>query len=59
MIVYSMVLIPWRISFNQKASDVMVAFDYFVDCVFGVDIVLSFNSAYFEEVSFISHGSKE
>lgn len=50
MIVYSMVLIPWRISYRQDASGGMLIFDYFVDAVFGIDIVVCFNAAYFEEV---------
>eukprot|EP00903_Cladosiphon_okamuranus_P016337 g15066.t1 len=49
MIVYSMVFIPWRISYRQDASGGMLIFDYFVDAVFGIDIVVCFNAAYFEE----------
>ncbi len=52
LIVYSMVVIPWRISFRQDASGAMLVFDYIVDGVFGIDIVISFNAAYFEEVYF-------
>lgn len=51
MIVYSIVVIPWRISFQQDASGGMLIFDYCVDCLFGIDIVLCFNSAYIEEVN--------
>lgn len=50
MIVYSIVVIPWRISFRQDASGGMLIFDYIVDAVFGIDIVLCFNAAYYEEV---------
>ena len=50
MIVYSMVVIPWRIGFRQDASGGMIIFDYSVDAVFCIDIVVCFNSAYFEEV---------
>lgn len=52
MIVYSILLIPWRISFKQDAKGFMLYFDYFVDCVFGFDIILCFNAAYFEEVGY-------
>lgn len=51
MIVYSILLIPWRISFKQDAKGFMLYFDYFVDCVFGLDIIICFNAAYYEEVS--------
>lgn len=50
MIVYSMVVIPWRIAFGQDASGAMLIFDYIVDCIFTIDIALCFNSAYYEEV---------
>lgn len=50
MIVYSMVVIPWRISFGQDASGGMLIFDYIVDGIFSIDILLCFNAAYFEEV---------
>ena len=51
LIVYSMLFIPWRISFGEDASGAMLIFDYVVDGVFGIDIVISFNAAYFEEVN--------
>lgn len=50
MIMYNMVVIPWRISFGQDASGAMLIFDYIVDGIFGIDIVFCFNAAYFEEV---------
>lgn len=53
MIVYSMVLIPWRIAFKQDAGGAMLSFDYFVDGVFGADILLCFNTAYYEEVLYV------
>ncbi|CAM9734706.1 unnamed protein product [Ectocarpus fasciculatus] len=49
MILYSIVVIPWRIAFRQDASGAMLIFDYIVDAIFGIDIILCFNSAYFEE----------
>lgn len=51
MIVYSVALIPWRIAFKQDASGGMWWFDRFVDTVFGVDILICFNSAYYEGVN--------
>ena len=53
MILYSMVVIPWRICYKQDASGAMRHFDFFVDGVFGVDIVICFTTAYFEEVTSI------
>lgn len=50
MIVYSMIIIPWRISYGQDASGAMLVFDHIVDIVFAVDILVTFNAAYFEEV---------
>lgn len=47
---YSIALIPWRLAYKQEAEGAWMHFDYFVDAVFGVDILLCFNSAYFEEV---------
>lgn len=55
LIVYSMVVIPWRISFGQDASGAMLIFDYIVDGVFGIDIALAFNAAYYEEVQIDVH----
>lgn len=52
MIVYSMILIPWRIAFKQDATGAWLTFDYFVDGVFGADILLCFNTAYYEEVRY-------
>ncbi|CAM9342701.1 unnamed protein product, partial [Hapterophycus canaliculatus] len=49
MIVYSMIMIPWRISFGQDASGAMLVFDHIVDVLFGVDILVTFNAAYYEE----------
>lgn len=51
MIVCSIAFIPRRIAYKQDASGNVVYSEYFVDAVFWVDIVLCFNSAYFEEVA--------
>lgn len=59
MIVYSMVVIPWRISFRQDAIGGVLIFDYIVDAVFGIDIVVCFNAAYFEEVQTLTRAQKD
>lgn len=50
MIVYSVALIPWRIAFKQDAQGVLWWFERIVDTIFAVDILLCFNSTYFEGV---------
>jgi voltage-gated potassium channel Kch len=46
LIVYSVIIVPWRLAFEEPASGAMVGLDSFVDCAFGVDIVLTFFTSY-------------
>lgn len=54
MIVHSVIVIPWRIAFQQDASGGMLYFDFCVDAFFGMDMLVYFNSAYFQEVRSVS-----
>ncbi|CAE7703822.1 unnamed protein product [Symbiodinium pilosum] len=49
MIVYSVSVEPFRICFGVEVSSAMLALDIFVDCLFVIDIVLTFFTAYFDE----------
>ncbi|CAE7783508.1 unnamed protein product [Symbiodinium microadriaticum] len=49
MIVYSVLVEPFRIGFGVEVSGAMLAIDIFVDCLFVIDIVLTFFTAYLDE----------
>eukprot|EP00439_Symbiodinium_sp_Y106_P035430 s3340_g4.t1 len=49
MIVYSVLVEPFRICFGVEISSAMLAIDIFVDCLFVIDIVLTFFTAYLDE----------
>ncbi|CAM9875420.1 unnamed protein product [Discosporangium mesarthrocarpum] len=49
LIIYSVVVIPWRTAFNQQAEGTMLVMEATIDACFTVDIILTFLSAYFEE----------
>jgi len=46
-IVYTVLVLPWRIGFDTDASGAMMIFDYVLDGLFGIDTVLSFITAYY------------
>lgn len=48
LILYSVIIIPFRIGFDQQVSDSMFIFDSIIDGLFFVDIILNFNTTYVE-----------
>jgi hypothetical protein len=51
LILYSVVIIPWRICFSQDATGALAIMDVCVDLSFGVDIGLCFFTGIFRCVS--------
>jgi CRP-like cAMP-binding protein len=53
LIFYSLIVIPFRIGFQSEpdADSSSAIFDIFIDCTFGVDIILNFNTAYIDTVT--------
>jgi len=49
LIVYSVLIIPWRIGFDVDATGLIAIFDICVDCCFAVDMFMCFWTAYTEE----------
>eukprot|EP00929_Paragymnodinium_shiwhaense_P018831 TRINITY_DN13037_c0_g1_i1.p1 TRINITY_DN13037_c0_g1~~TRINITY_DN13037_c0_g1_i1.p1 ORF type:complete len:1634 (-),score=359.10 TRINITY_DN13037_c0_g1_i1:113-5014(-) len=49
LIVYSVLVVPFRISFHVEASGMAKTFETAVDVGFGVDIVLTFMTGYYDE----------
>jgi CRP-like cAMP-binding protein len=49
LVVYSVIVVPYRIAFNVVASGPFQFFDVLVDVMFTFDILLNFNTAYFDD----------
>lgn len=49
LILYSVVTVPYRISFNDEEDIVIEIIDYITDSLFIVDIILSFFTAYYDK----------
>ena len=47
LIVYSVVLIPFRICFSTESTGFSLVLDYVIDVIFAIDMVLCFRTAYF------------
>lgn len=50
LIVYSTLIVPFRIGFDRTASALETAMDAVVDIVFAADIAASFRTAFVDEV---------
>lgn len=48
IILYSVIIVPYRIGFEEDATGFFLVFDYIVDAVFGIDIIISFFTAYYD-----------
>lgn len=46
VIVYSVVMVPWRIAFESEAQGAWLAVDITADCIFTADIVANFRTGY-------------
>lgn len=44
--VYNCLTIPFIASFDPPLSDVYTAFDYIIDVIFAIDVVISFRTTY-------------
>jgi hypothetical protein len=42
-------VIPYRLCFNDDPSGGMQVFETFIDCIFLVDIVISFNTGFYQK----------
>ncbi len=51
LIIYSVVVIPFRIGFDHEPPFGFHVFDWMVDCSFAVDMVVTFNTAYFDVIA--------
>lgn len=58
LIVYSVLTVIYYIGFQIDSKGGQKAFEYFVDCCFGVDILLCFRTAYFEDIILVSDWRK-
>ena len=46
ILLYTAIVLPYRISFVDQDSDFNINLDIVMDCIFGCDIVFNFFSAY-------------
>jgi hypothetical protein len=51
LVIYCVVVIPLRIGFSLKPSLGPEVFDYFIDCIFFLDMVATFNTAYVDTIT--------
>jgi hypothetical protein len=51
IILYSILIIPYRIGFQVRTNHIENLFDYAVDLLFFVDIIVAFNTAYVDELT--------
>jgi hypothetical protein len=51
IILYSILIIPYRIGFQVRTNSTENTFDYIVDLLFFVDIVVAFNTAYVDDLT--------
>ena len=49
LIIWSVIVVPFRLGFNQEAEGIMMAIDIFGDIMFGVDIILCFRVAFLDD----------
>ena len=54
-ILYSAVMVPYRICFSSTAEDFWFAFEQLVTLSFVVDVVFNFNTAYLEDERWVVH----
>lgn len=48
LVIYSVIMIPLRIGFDSRSSLGFVVFDSMIDCLFFIDMMLTFNTAYLD-----------
>lgn len=49
LIIYTILVLPWRIGFDQDAVGAALVFEYGVDCCFAIDCVLCFFTGFYSE----------
>ena len=49
LIVYSVMIIPWRIGFEVEATGLILIFDYMVDICFAFDMTFCFFTGIYDE----------
>lgn len=58
LIVYSTLSVPFRIGFDQTVGVLGSIIDYVVDIAFLIDIIISFRTAFADEVSRLTSGAR-
>lgn len=58
LILYSVVVIPWRIAYEQRAEGGVLVFEIVQDICFGIDMLLSLVTAYVQEDVLVTSNSK-
>lgn len=53
-IVYSVIVVPWRIAFDKPAEDGWLVLDVFADCMFLIDIAISFRTGFHNELGAVT-----
>jgi hypothetical protein len=51
IIIFSVVIIPWKISFNVPSTTAWIFLDFFVDGIFLLDMIITFNTGYYEDLA--------
>jgi len=49
LIVYSVIVVPYRIGFDQPAVKGMLVFELLIDLCFGIDIIMNFRLGYYRD----------
>ena len=59
LVLYDLLVLPLRIGFDVNATGFWYGLELFSDCVFGIDILLNFRTAYFKDNNELEVRSKE
>jgi hypothetical protein len=57
-IIFSVILVPLRLAFELEATGAWLGIDIFIDCCFAVDIIATFNTAYYSDGVLIANRRK-
>ena len=51
VVIFSVIVVPWKVGFNVPSTTVWIATDFLADSIFLLDMVLTFNTGYFEDLA--------
>ena len=51
IVVFAVLIVPWKVGFNVPSTNMWIGLDIFADSIFLIDMILTFNTGYFEDAA--------